>query len=101
MILNDVTNIVLDPPMLKILCLSCAYDKTFVCVRLDRPGYEESIVHFDSNGKILWQHQYPDCIDFFGMLNDREIIVLNVPKSKIDIINLQTHQIIQVNHKYL
>lgn len=35
------------------------------------------------------------------MLNDKEVIVLNVPESKIDIINLQTKSLIQVNHDYL
>lgn len=35
------------------------------------------------------------------MLNEKEVIVLNVLDSKIDIINLETHKIIQVNHDYL
>lgn len=35
------------------------------------------------------------------MINEKEVIVLNVPESKIDIINLDTHKIIQVNHQYL
>lgn len=35
------------------------------------------------------------------MLNEKEVIVLNVPESKIDIINLQTHQFIHVNHDFM
>jgi len=34
-------------------------------------------------------------------MNDKEVIVLNVPESKIDIINLQNKSVIQVNHDYL
>lgn len=39
---------------MKILCFSAAYDNTFVFVRMDKPGEDESIVHVDSKGKILY-----------------------------------------------
>ena len=101
MLLKDETTITLQPPMMKILCASVAYEGTFVLVRMDKPSQEESIVHLDKNGKILFERTYKDIIDFFGMMNDKEVIVLNVPESKIDIINLQTHSVKQVNHQYL
>ena len=101
MLLKDVTTIPLKPPMQKILCVSSAFNKTFVLVRVDRPGQEESIVHLDQKGTILWEHQYKDIINFFGMINEKEVIVLNVPDSKIEILNLMTHSIIEVNHDFL
>ena len=39
-------------------------------------------------------------IDTFGMINEKELIVLNVPESKIDIINLETQKVIQINNKF-
>lgn len=71
MLLKNITEVHLTAKFQKILCLSCAYDNTFVCVRVDRPGQEESIVHFDAQGKIKWEYQYKDIINTFGMLNDR------------------------------
>jgi hypothetical protein len=35
------------------------------------------------------------------MVSEKEVIVLNVPDSKIEILNLQTHDIIKLNHDYL
>ena len=35
------------------------------------------------------------------MMNAKEVIVLNVADSKIDIINLESHNIIHVNHHFL
>ena len=46
---------------------------------MDRPGQEESIVHLDASGKILFERKYKDIIDVFAQLNDKEVIVLNVP----------------------
>lgn len=86
--------------MLKILCASVACNNTFVVVRVDIPGKRESIVNFDANGEILFERTYNDIIGFFGMLRDDEVIVLNVPQNKIDIINLETHKVTQINHQY-
>lgn len=35
------------------------------------------------------------------MINDREVIVLNYPDRKIDIVNLDSHNILHVNHDFL
>jgi len=68
---------------------------------MDKPGEDESIVHIDQNGKVLWSRTYKDIINLFGQMNDKEVIVLDVPNSNIDIINLQTHQILSIPHTYL
>ena len=37
----------------------------------------------------------------FGQMNEKEVIVLDVPNSKIDIINLEEQTVRSVNHQYL
>ena len=100
MLLRDKTTVKFQTAFPKILCASTAYKGTFVFVRMDKPGSEESIVHTDANGKILYERRYKDIIDFFGQINDKEVIVCNVPESKIDIINLETQKVLQVNNSY-
>ncbi len=88
--------------MPKILCASVAYSNTFVVVRMDKPCQKDnSIAHFDANGTILFEKTYNISINFFGMLREDEVIVLNVQQNKIDIINLKTHKVTQVDHHYL
>lgn len=101
MLLKDSHLINLEKVAPKVLCLSIAYNNTFVMVRLDKPCQEESIVHFNKEGKILYERKYNDIIDTFGQMNDKEIIVLNVPNSKIDIINLEKQAVKSINHQYL
>lgn len=88
MLLKEKTTVKFDKPLLKVLCVSAAYNNTFVMVRMDKPCQEESIVHFDASGKILFERKYDDIIDMFGQMNEKEVIVLNVRNSTIDIINL-------------
>ena len=88
MLLKDVNTIKFGKAWPKILKSSTAFNGTFVFVRMDKPGVEESIVHLDGSGKELYVRKYNDIIDTFGMINEKEVIVLNVPESKIDIINL-------------
>lgn len=87
--------------MPKIFCCSSTFNRGVVVTRIDKPGKEESIVHLDTNGKILFEKKYNDIINYFGMVNDREVIVLNVPESKIDIINLEKRSSFSLNHDYL
>lgn len=58
-------------------------------------------MHVDAEGKVLFEHKYPDIINFFGMLNEREVIVMYVPDQHIDIINLETKTVRSINHEYL
>lgn len=88
MLLKTNATLPLKPAMPKILWASMAYNNTYVVVRMDKPSEQESIVHLAADGHILFEKTYNDIIDFFGQLNDKEVIVCNVPESKIDIINL-------------
>lgn len=88
MLLTEEKNISLKPPMNKILCSSVAYNSTAVLIRMDQPNQKETLVHLNDKGEILWERTYNDVIDVFVTMNDKEVIVLNVPESKIDIINL-------------
>lgn len=101
MLLKNYHKLNLQDKVTKILCFSTAFNNTFVFSRVINPGADESIVHVDANGKILFEHKYPDIINFFGMLNDREVIVMYVPESHIDIINLETQTVRHINHEYL
>ena len=58
-------------------------------------------MHFDASGNILFEYTYNDLIASFGQMNDKEVIVLNVPHSKIDIVHLQNKIVRSVNHQYL
>jgi len=101
MLLKEKKHIKFDKPLPKVLCVSAAFDNTLVMVRMDKPCQEESIVHFDASGKILYERKYNDIIDMFGQMNEKEVIVLDVPNSKIDIINLEKHTVRSVYHQYL
>jgi hypothetical protein len=72
----------------KIICFSNAFNDTFVFSYVISPGREEGIIHMDAKGVFIFEHRYQDMINYFQMLSDREIIVLDVPNSHIDIINL-------------
>lgn len=101
MLLKSHHKLVLQNQVQKILCFSTAFNNTFVFSRVINSGADESIVHVDVDGKVLFEHKYPDIINFFGMLNEREVIVMYVPESHIDIINLETQQVRHINHEYL
>jgi hypothetical protein len=65
-----------------------------------KPGEDEGIVHMDANGKFLFQHSYPHVINHFQMINEKEVIVLDVPNAHIDIINLEKKEVRSINHQY-
>jgi hypothetical protein len=46
--------LVLQNPVMKILCFSTAFNDTFVFSRVINPGADESIVHVDKDGKVLF-----------------------------------------------
>ena len=85
----------------KILCFSSAYDGTYVFSQVDKPGESESIIHVDGAGNILFEHHYDDIINYFGMINEREVIVMDVPRNHIDIINLEEKKVRSIDHQYL
>ncbi len=101
MLLKDQTHIKLKKNARKILCFSAAYDNTFVMVRVDHPGAQESIVHLNAAGQILYEHQYADIINFFGQVNDREVIVFDQPNNRIDIHNLKEKKFFSIEFMFL
>lgn len=101
MLLKNYHKLVLKEQVIKILCFSTAYNNTYVFSRVINPGADESIVHVDAEGKVLFEKRYPDIINFFGMLNEREVILMYVPDRHIDIINLETKTVRSINHEYL
>jgi hypothetical protein len=62
--------LVLESTVTKIMCFSTAFDDTFVFSRVIDPGADESIVHVNKYGEVLFEVKYPDIINFFGMLNE-------------------------------
>ena len=69
-LVTEYQKLVLKSTVTKILCFSTAFDETFVFSKVINPGADESIVHVDKYGQVLWEVRYPDIINFFGMLNE-------------------------------
>lgn len=65
------------------------------------PGADESIVHVDKYGQILFERKYDDIINFFGMLKDDEVIVMDVPNYHIDLINLRSQKTRSIDFDYI
>jgi hypothetical protein len=56
-------------------------------------GYrQDCVVHVDKNGKILFEHVFDIAMDAFGMLSDKEAILLETRKNCITILNLENHE---------
>jgi hypothetical protein len=60
----------------------------------------ERLVHVDKEGKTLWERDYVDSVDTFGMFNEREAIVLNVNEDKIEVIDLLKHEVRAFPHTF-
>lgn len=54
MLLKNHHKLVLQDKVTKILCFSTAYNNTYVFSKVINPGADESIVHVDQNGKVLF-----------------------------------------------
>lgn len=57
-------------------------------------------MHIDSSGKVLWERTYKESLDTFGMFNEREVIVLNVAKGEIEIIDLANYETRTKKHSF-
>ena len=101
MLLKQTHELKLKRQSQKILCFSSAFNGTYVFSQVIKPGETESIVHVNGEGEILFEHKYEDIINDFGMINEREVIVMDVPKSHIDIINLEDRKVRSIEHQYL
>ena len=81
MLLQDKTEVKLQKRYNKILYLSTAHNGTFVFLGMPGLG-RDTLVHCDLNGKILYEHHFKQSVDSFGMLTDREAMVLETHCNK-------------------
>ena len=88
----------LERPAQKILKLSTAINGFLYITTI--PGTYEKLVHINKEGKVLWERDYVDSVDTFGMFNEREAIVMNVSESTIEIVDLLTHTFRSYPHNY-
>ena len=58
MLLKSQHKLVLKDTVSKILCFSTAFNNTYVFSKVIKPGADESIVHVDANGNVLFEHKY-------------------------------------------
>jgi hypothetical protein len=71
----------------KILYLSAAFHETFVFLGMPGQG-RDALVHCNKAGKILFELPFEHNVDSFGMLSDREAIVLETRKNCVTVLNL-------------
>ena len=99
MLLQDRTEVKLQKRYNKILYLSTAYKETFVFLGMPGVG-RDSLVHCDKSGKILYEHHFKHNVDSFGMLSDREAMVLETHDNKITTLNLENHTVSEYDHQF-
>ena len=88
MLLSSPNKITLQKKYHKILNLYPAYGNTY-CFLGMRGHRQDCVVHFDSTGKILFEHVFEKIMDAFGMMNERECIMLETRENCITILNLE------------
>ena len=76
-----------------------AYRDTIVFLGMPGIG-KDCLVHCDLNGKILYEHNFKQSVDSFGMLSDREVMVLETHCSKITTLSLENHAIHEYDHQF-
>lgn len=64
------------------------------------PG-RDSLVHCNKAGKILFELPFDNNVDSFGMLNDREAMVLETRRNCVTVLNLETHEAKQYPHQFM
>lgn len=75
MLLASEHTVKLSKRYFKILYLSAAARDTFVFLGMPSQG-KDILVHCNKAGKILYEYRFDYNVDSFGMLNDREAVVL-------------------------
>jgi hypothetical protein len=53
---------------------------------------KEKLVHIDQKGKVLWESSYKEAVDTFAFFSEKEVIVPNVTKGQLEIIDLTNYQ---------
>lgn len=89
MLLKDSKILTLRDEVKKILRFSTAINNTYVMVTVEKPGEEESLIHLGQEGEVLFKKTYPDIINLFAMPTERDVIVLDVPNSRVAIYDLK------------
>lgn len=84
----------------KILKISTVFNGFVYITTCNDPSDVEKLIHIDNQGNILNEWKFQDSLDTFAMFNEREVIVMNVHESKIQVIDLCTNTIRSYDHKY-
>jgi hypothetical protein len=84
-----------------ILQVHPAFNRTFVMLTVDRPGYGEIIIHVDGKGKELFRHTAKDTVNFLAMLNDRTVAYCAIEDSKVVLINLEKQTVGGISHEFM
>ena len=90
MLLVNNKKIKLEKTYQKVLNLYNAFNDTY-CFLGMRGHRQDCVVHFDGNGKILFEHVFEKIMDSFGMMNEREAIMLETRENCITILDLEKH----------
>lgn len=66
------------------------------------PGQgKDVLVHCSKEGKILFELNFEHNVDSFGMLSDREAIVLETRKNRVTVLNLDDHTVSHYPHQFM
>ena len=84
----------------KVLNICPALNNTFVFFGI-RGFREDCLTHFDAEGKLIDEIIFEHNMDSFGMLSDREVLVLETRKGCISLWNLETHKFHHIPFKFL
>ena len=90
MLLSNPKTIKLQKKYQKVLNLYTAFNDTY-CFMGMRGHRQDCVVHFDSNGKILFEHVFEKIMDSFGMMDERNCIMLETRENCISVLNLENH----------
>lgn len=95
MLLVDRKDVKLPKRYLKILNVAPAFDNTIVFLGV--AGFRtDCLTHVKPDGTLLGEILFEENMDSFGMLNDREVMVLETRKNNLLIWNLENHTQINV-----
>lgn len=61
---------------------------------------KDSLMHVDANGDSLFTHNFEDMVDAITMPTARHAVILLVPKHKVFLLDLQSHEVRLFNFQY-
>lgn len=90
MLLVDSRKVTLPKVYQKVLNVSPALDGSIVFLGI--AGFrQDCLSHISGDGKLLGEIIFQENMDSFGLLSDREVMVLETRKNSILVWNLETH----------